>query len=384
MRVRRACTGDGRARKTGRVKAVLGNMADGLHGAAATDLALEVRESLLERLGETEIPGVSTDQRREEHLTVTRLTISGEEGARALGKAPGVYVTLEAPELRQRNRDVQEAVSQALARELAAFFEPTGLGSGGLCLVVGLGNPHATPDALGPKAVARLLVTRHLYELSPPELRGGLRPVAAIAPSVMGMTGMETGEIVKGIINQIQPKAVIVVDALAARSSERLFTTVQLADTGLEPGAGVGNRRMGINQQTMGVPVLAVGVPTVIHAVTIVQDALKHLGASQSEPQPAGPSEAGDGFLDPGRIRLHQTSAGAAAAEAGGGLEPPAGAWERAILERLLQPYMGSMIVTPKEVDDLVDDVSDVIAGGLNSALHPSVDLTDVLRYLAH
>jgi len=153
--------------------------------------------------------------------------------------------------------------------------------------VVGLGNWNATPDSLGPKVLENLMVTRHLLEMSPPELRKGLRPVAALAPGVLGLTGIETGEIIMGVVDRMGAKAVICIDALASRSVDRLCSTIQISDTGIHPGAGVGNRRLAINKETLGIPVIAIGVPTVVHAVTIISDAMNLLEGGGHDPAAA-------------------------------------------------------------------------------------------------
>lgn len=354
-----------------------------------TDLALEAHQVIVERQGGPEIAGVRVETESKPEARVSRVYIETEQGAQAMGKAKGTYVTLEAPALRERNKEAQEDVAAALAQEIAWFLDHLQIGAEAPCLVVGLGNWNATPDALGPRAVSELLVTRHLHEMSPPELRGGLRPVSAIAPGVLGLTGIETGEIIRGIVDRIQPELVVCIDALAARSSERLCTTIQLADTGITPGAGVGNKRLGITAESMGVPVLALGVPTVIHAMTIVSDALDLMQPGGKDRQDATrPAFTGaKGVrLDPSRINLFGSGA-----QAQRGAEQPRHdalglpldpAQKRVVLQHVLGPQFGQMIVTPKEIDALIDDVAECLAGALNTALHPALDLDDILTYL--
>ena len=226
-----------------------------------TDLALEAHQVIVEQEGPPEIPGVIVEEEEGDNYTVSRMTIETDEGSRAMGKAKGNYVTLIAKGLRQRDKMVQDAIAQKMAQELQGFLQRMGLGEEDPVLVVGLGNWNATPDALGPRVVSKLLVTRHLYQMSPPELRGGLRPVSSVAPGVLGLTGIETGEIVQGIVEKSRPKVVICVDALASRSTERLCTTIQIADTGIHPGSGIGNKRLGITAETMGVPLSPLEFP---------------------------------------------------------------------------------------------------------------------------
>lgn len=360
-----------------------------------TDLAIEAHELAVERRGEPEIAGVWVDTETTPVAKISRVAIKTPAAAEMMGKAQGNYVTIESQAFKDRNREAQEELAQQIAREIQHFLQSLEIPQDGACLVVGLGNWNATPDALGPRAVSELLVTRHLYEMAPPELRGGLRPVAAMAPGVLGLTGIETMDIVRGVVDRIEPKLVICIDALAARSSDRLCTTVQLADTGIRPGAGVGNVRKGLSRETLGVPVLAVGVPTVIHAMTIVGDALDWItrsltGSAAHENPPA------DGFdrvggpvrLDPARINIRDERVRAIAkGEVQRGGTDPFGlpldsAQKRYMIRQLLGPEFAQMIVTPKEVDALIEDVATCIAGALNAALHPSLELDDILLYL--
>jgi spore protease len=335
-----------------------------------TDLAVEARELIVHKEGPPEIPGVEVETVKTEVSFITRINITTDDGARIMEKMPGRYSTLEVPGMRERDRDVQEKISQDLAGELGKFIKD--IGPEALVLVVGLGNWNATPDALGPKVAGNLMVTRHLYEMTPPEVRGGLRPVAALSPGVLGLTGIETGEIIRALVAQIEPSMVICVDALASRSVKRLCTTIQIADTGINPGSGVGNRRLAINQETLGCPVLAVGVPTVIHASTIVSDAMELV---QDPTRAQGPAIADElpkkteFNIDPQAIIK-------------GGVSPEPQQDHRQLVHSMLEPYMGNMIVTPKEIDVLIDDVAEIVAGGLNGALHPSLDLDRVFDYL--
>ncbi len=327
-----------------------GAEADWLDGPY-TDLAIETTAALRGRSG-TEIPGVRMQEEDEGGVRLSRVEVFSAEGQQATGKLPGRYITLDAPELRRRNLDVQEQVGKILVRELAGL---AGLrdDTSQSVLVVGLGNASATPDALGPRVVRKLLVTRHLKDYVPEELQGGLRPVAAVAPGVLGATGIETGEIIQGIVEHIQPDLVIAIDALAARSLERIGTSIQLADSGIHPGSGLGARRIGLNRATLGVPVLAVGVPTVVHASTIVMDTIAMIGASLQGKNP---------FFEV--ITTYDPQQ------------------RRKLIEGVLDPRVGPLVVTPKEVDELIEDMSRVIAGALNATLHTSVESRDFLRYV--
>ncbi len=314
-----------------------------------TDLAIE---SLQEATTSPEqrrpaLPdGVEIEEEHEEGVDVSRVHVTNEAGERLVGKPRGHYVTLDAPDLRRRNTQVQERVARLLARELERLLH---LREDSKIFVVGLGNWNATPDALGPKVVAELLVTRHLSGQVPEDLRGQMRSVAALAPGVLGLTGIETGEIIRAIVDRIAPDVVIAVDALASRSIERILRTVQIADTGIQPGSGVGNHRAGINAESLGVPVLAVGVPTVVHAATIAAETIELL-AEHFQGQPAGQ-----------------------------GLKQLTGDGKRRMIAEVLAPAVGDLMVTPKEIDVLVDDLAKVIAAALNAALHPKVAAQDML-----
>lgn len=224
-----------------------------------TDLAEEAAALAKER--SEKLPGVLQRSREKYGCRVTEVEIISREGAQATGKPMGRYVTIHLPGGEEREKPGAEA----LAEELARLLEWEG---GGSVLVAGLGNRAITPDAVGPWAVENILVTRHLQK----ELPGCFCPVSAVSTGVMGKTGVESGELLQGIVEKVRPSRVIAVDALAARSVERLCSTIQIADTGIVPGSGVGNARKALNQESLGVPVIAVGVPTVVDAATLAED----------------------------------------------------------------------------------------------------------------
>lgn len=235
-----------------------------------TDLALEARELWHREAGQrAAIPGVRAEEVVRRGIRTTVVRILNEAGARELGKPCGTYVTLELSELQRHAANAFRRVSQTLAAEMAALMR---LSPESAVLVVGLGNEDVTPDALGPLVLRRLLVTRHLAaERETPF--GSLRRVSALQPGVLGTTGMESFDVVRSVVAQTKPDAVIAVDALAARSFDRLCTTVQFSDTGITPGSGVGNRRLTLSRQTLGVPVFAVGSPTVADASALLDGA---------------------------------------------------------------------------------------------------------------
>ena len=238
-----------------------------------TDLALEVRESFPD--DDVEIKGVILTEDYDEvnNIRVTTVEIKDEKGAKAMQKPIGTYITIEAPELAKLDEDYHQPVSDCIAenlRKLAGNLKQEEV------LVVGLGNREVTPDALGPQVVDNLFVTRHLIREYGKEFKdkNRLGIVSAISPGVMGQTGMEAQEIIKGIVKETKPKLIIAIDALASRSVNRLNTTVQIADTGISPGSGIGNNRKALNEESLGIKVIALGVPTVVGASTIVADTL--------------------------------------------------------------------------------------------------------------
>lgn len=323
-------------------------------GGVRTDLALEAYQALADRAPTGGVSGVETERHDGKHASVHRVRITSAQGAAALRKAPGTYTTVESPGLRERSTEAREEVARLVSEELTRLLEQEGVGREAPVLVAGLGNWNATPDSLGPRVVGQMLVTRHIHALLPPEKRGSLRPVSAISPGVLGLTGIETTELVAGVVDRVKPAAVICVDALAAGSAERLCATVQLSDAGLQPGAGVGNVRKGLNREALGMPVIAIGVPTVIHA--------SRLGAAPQLRDWPAPAAAFPPLLRGSTVQaspMGPTGPGASMADAG---------------------FLSSLIVTPKEIDVLIEDAAELVAEALNAALHPGVDLDEVVR----
>jgi len=229
-----------------------------------TDLAMEVAEGL----GDEHLAGIEMDTVQQGNVKVTTIHVVDEQGEKILGKPMGSYITIESPSIKENDFLAHEEIMGILVRQLALLRDGLGIDEDAAVLVIGLGNKDVTPDALGPQVVSKVLVTRHIMEALPDELSSGLRPIAALAPGVMGMTGIETAEVVKGLVNNVRPQLVIAIDALAARSINRINQTIQMTDTGISPGAGVGNRRAALDKETLGVPVIAIGVP-IVHIMQI-------------------------------------------------------------------------------------------------------------------
>ncbi len=294
-----------------------------------TDMALEASQAA------GSIPGVHVSQWEEESVSITEVRVETEEAAQRLGKSVGTYLTLECEGVRRRDPSAREEVQNVLGEEIARLLPPDEQGAP--VLVVGLGNRRVTPDSLGPKTVDGTLVTRHLLRELPDKVDERLNPVCAIAPGVMGATGLETMETVSALVKEIHPRCLIVIDSLAARASSRVGVSIQLSDTGIQPGSGVGNHRRALNERELGVRVIALGMPTVVYAVTIARDALEIMG--EGETNPAALDE---------------------------------------VTKSLFENEIGEMIVTPREVDDMIDDAAQMLAGGINRALQTALSPEEI------
>ena len=284
-----------------------------------TDLALEKREIL----GEKEPEGVSSREFEKGTVKFTKIRILNEKGSEALGKPVGTYITAEIPQLMKNPVDDEEII-EAIADELCSLLPDKGT-----VLVAGLGNTDITPDAVGPKSVSKVLATRHISkELSQEIGLGELRSVAGFIPGVLGRTGVEAAESVKGLARSVSPSAVIAVDALAARKLSRLGTTVQISDIGIIPGSGVGNARKEITERTVGVPVISVGIPTVVDVGTLVSD----LTGTENKI----PDESRD------------------------------------------------MIITPREIDIVIERASELIGMSINKALQPNISVEEMMMLVGN
>ena len=305
-----------------------------------TDLALERRDIYQKVNNLKQIDGIkSTEEEINEKLKVTRVEILNKNGEKAIGKPVGNYVTIDVKKLKlAEDEDIQKA-SEVVTKELKKIIDIHTDKQGDI-LVVGLGNIYVTPDALGPKVINEIDVTRHIIKYLPQYVDEGTRPVSAISPGVLGTTGLETVEILKGIVDNIHPKLLIVIDALASRSIDRISSTIQISDTGIVPGAGVGNTRQEISQTTLGIPVIALGIPTVVELATLVSDGI-------------------DIFID----RLQEK------AESNEYLNKLQQNDKYEEVKEALNVGDYNMIVTPKEIDDLIENMKDIVARGINFAV---------------
>lgn len=296
-----------------------------------TDLAVEAKELWRESAEkQTELKGVKSREKETNGFKVTTVEILDEEGANALSKPIGSYITIEIDRLVQREDNAFTLGAEALGEEITKLLK---LKDNDSVLVVGLGNEAITPDAIGPKTAKNTMVTRHLVDKMP-DMFGTMRRVSVLVSGVLGTTGIESADFIMAVVEKLKPDHVIVVDALASRKLARICRTVQLADTGIVPGSGVGNSRAAINREKLGVPVIAIGVPTVVDAATLAADLAEHAGAKEIHPED-------------------------------------------------MSNYGGSMIVTPKEIDSNVSDISKLIGYGINLALHGELSVEDINMFLS-
>ncbi|MFA9398891.1 MAG: GPR endopeptidase [Clostridiaceae bacterium] len=318
-----------------------------------TDLAIESKE-IIEGKEKKHIDGVTSSEEVIDGIRVTKVIVENEQGESVIGKPIGNYLTIEIPNLSSYDKDENNNISEIISKNLKEYIKIKDFQS---VLVVGLGNWNITPDALGPKVVSKLFISRHLKELMPDSIDEGVRPVCAIAPGVLGITGMETGEVIRGIVEKIKPDMVICIDALASRKMERVNTTIQIGDTGISPGSGVGNRRMELSKKTLNVPVVAIGIPTVVDAATMANDTID-LVIDQMINQSTDGSEF---YKILKSINKNE---------------------KEKLIKEILNPYVGDLVVTPKDVDLSIENLSKILANGINLALQPYMEIEDIDNYL--
>ena len=306
-----------------------------------TDLASE-RKDIYQKIQKIEdkIDGIESEKEDiNEKIKIERVKITNENGEKAIGKPMGTYITIDIKNLKIAQEEEINNSGEVLANELREIISKH-TDKAGEILVVGLGNIYVTPDALGPKVINEIEVTRHFINYTPQYVKEGTRMVSAIAPGVLGTTGIETAEILKGVVENINPKLIIVIDALASRSIDRISSTIQISDTGIVPGAGVGNTRAEISERTLGVPVVAIGIPTVVELATLVSDGI-------------------DIFIN----KLQEK------AESNTELNRLKEEDKYEEVKEALNVGEYNMIVTPKEIDDLIENMKDIVALGINSAV---------------
>jgi len=326
-----------------------------------TDLALDAADFLrskavVEFAEEGHLPnGISIEEAEDGPIKITRIDIDTEEGERALGKPKGTYVTLEMPDIAVFETKDFESVIKRLNEELSIACKKSDVDVGAVdkddwnALVVGLGNWNVTADSLGPKAVSKVLASRHLKQYMPHDIDDRLNCVAALSPGVLGITGIETGEIIHGVTEKIKPDIIIAIDALASGNINRVNTTIQISNAGISPGSGLGNKRMRLSQETLGVPVIAIGVPTVVDAVTFTADAIERLS-----------DKLGKNVLS----------------------EVAEGVGQQETLRSYFDEDFNNLVVTPKNIDDIMNKLSGVIAMGINLCMHKGLTIEELDNYL--
>ena len=321
-----------------------------------TDLVLEAREIYKENhKDEGDIDGIEVIEETEKNIKVTTVKVKNEDGAKKIGKPKGNYITIDIPDFTAYDGETMDRVSQVVSEVLGRLIKND---TEKTALIVGLGNWQVTTDALGPKVTEKIMVTRHLQTVMPEAIDDSVRPVCSIVPGVLGVTGIETVEIIKGVVEKIKPDLVICIDALAARRVQRVNTTIQIGDTGISPGAGVGNNRKQINEENLGVKVIAIGVPTVVDAITIANDTIDLVVDSL-----ISNSSSGNDFY-----KMLKSL-------------------DKNEKENLIKEVMSSktntdMIVTPKDIDLVINSLSKIIANGINMAVQPNMDMEEINKFM--
>ena len=298
------------------------------------DLAVEARD-IVRGVADIEIEGVvETIEEMDNNVKIHTITINNQNGAQKIGKPIGTYVTIQSPPLKINAPYVKEEIIKAMAKSMKVLVGQD-LSPDQTVLLVGLGNWRATPDSLGPKFIEYSPITRHYHQYAPQALVEGMRPTCGIAPGVLGITGLETFEVIKGIVDSVQPALLIVVDALAAQNVERIGTTIQMSNTGIQPGSGIGNARHAITQEDLGVPVIAIGCPTIVNAAVIADQAVRKF------------------CLDSGAMYDEIRS--------------------RNSIQEIVSFYGGSLGVTPKEIDEIIENTARIMAMGVAVSIFPGI-----------
>lgn len=318
-----------------------------------TDLAIEAAD-IYKKENNKDADGITIKEINKENNKITIVKILNESGSEKIGKPIGNYITMEIPEFTAYDGKMMSNSSEVLGKVLKDFLK---IQKKDTVLVVGLGNIRVTPDALGPKVVENVMVTRHLSDVMPESLDESVISTCALSPGVLGVTGIETFEIIKSLVDKIKPSVVICIDALASQKTERVNRTIQISDSGINPGAGVNNFRKSISKENLGVKVIAIGVPTVVHAYTIANDAIDMVLDSLIEK-----AEKGKEFYNMLK-RVDKNE-------------------KRILIKEVLDPLLGEMIVTPKEVDLMIDSLSKIIANALNIALQPNLTVEEINMFL--
>ncbi len=317
-----------------------------------TDLAIEMQEHFSQSGNENGIK-VNTNKVKGLEIYINTVEVLNEEASVNIGKPIGRYITIECEDMKGPDREIHDIIIKVTTEKLKELVE---IKKDDRVLIVGLGNEFVTPDAIGPKVVSKAIVTGHIYDMWEEDIQRNFSRVYAISPGVMGQTGVETVDIVKGVVDKIKPKVVIVVDALAGRNIERINSTVQISDSGITPGAGIGNNRKGLNEETLGVKVIAIGVPTVISTTTLISDSIDYILKQLAESTKENENIKAIFNIDDER--------------------------KYNIINEILQPYTANMFVTPKEIDQVVERLSNIIANAINLSVNEGLTQEDINDFM--
>ena len=302
-----------------------------------TDLALERRDIFQKSNNLNQIDGIETEEQViNENIKVSKVRITNANGEKSIGKPIGDYITIDIKNLKIADEDEIQKSAEILSNELKPIIGKY-INYKDDILVAGLGNLYVTPDSLGPKVVTDIEITRHIIKYLPQYIDENARPVSAISPGVLGTTGIETLEILEGVIDKVKPKMLIVIDALASRSIERISSTIQISDTGIVPGGGVGNTRKELSEKTLGIPVIAIGIPTVVESAVLVNDCLDLFITKLQE------EAKSNEYLNNLKEQDNYEE-----------------------IKEVLNPNDYNMIVTPKEIDELIKNMANIVARGIN------------------
>lgn len=313
-----------------------------------TDIPIE-KKDIYSKYYKKEYDGIQVKQEVLDDIKITNVEIVNEDSAKKIGKEIGKYITIDMPFCNNYDIALKEQVMHILAGILENLIK--NIDKNKPALIVGLGNSEITPDAIGPKSVSKILVTRHIGIIAPEEMGSdGIMPVCAISPGVLGTTGIESVDIIKSIVDKVNPSVVICIDSLSSMSLSRVSKSIQITDTGISPGAGVGNNRMQINKKNLGIPVIAIGVPTVIDASIIANEAIDELIEKTND------KKLYSVLRDVNKLKREE------------------------IIKELLDVYMDDFMVTPKNVDQVIDCISSIVASGINIALQPNVDIVELIK----
>ncbi len=317
-----------------------------------TDLAIEIQEQYSDT-GEDSGVKIKYDKVEDLNISITTVEVMNKLGSDSLGKPVGKYITIECEEMKGPDREIHDVIIEVATNKIKELIK---IKKDDRVLIVGLGNEFVTPDAIGPKVVRKAIVTGHIFDMWESDVQENFSRVYAISPGVMGQTGVETVDIVKGVVEKVKPNYVIVVDALAGRKIERINSTIQISDSGIVPGAGIGNVRRGLNKETIGVPVIAIGVPTVISTTTLVSDSIDYI--IEELAKNTEENENLKSIFNLEEARKYE------------------------IINEILQPYTANMFVTPKEIDEVVERLSNIIANSINLSINLGLTKEDVNDFM--